>query len=59
MYNFHYGARVTGSESRHFDVWHSKNAIAKLVNFKILIAIYKKNYRVNQQELFRFGFSVT
>jgi hypothetical protein len=22
MYNFHYGARVTGSESRHFDVWH-------------------------------------
>jgi hypothetical protein len=21
LYNFHYGARVTGSESTHFDVW--------------------------------------
>jgi hypothetical protein len=37
--------RATGSEPRVYAYWdmaYSKNAIAKLVNFKILIEIYKK-----------------
>jgi hypothetical protein len=45
LYNFHYGTRATGSNFQEYAFWdmaYSKNAIAKLVNFKILIAIYKK-----------------
>jgi hypothetical protein len=39
------GTRATGSNFQEYAFWdmaYSKNAIAKLVNFKILIAIYKK-----------------
>jgi hypothetical protein len=57
QYNFHDGARATGSKSMHFEIWH---IVKMLLQNSWILRFWSRftkkfDYR---QELFRIGFSV-